>query len=109
MWTTDTMYRRLYSLDGNRYAQVFSNGTYFSEIYPMAQKSDAGQALKTFSMELDVPKELMVDVSKEKNSPDTDFMKCFWRNDILLTRTKPETSNYNLEVLVIRSFQRRWF
>ena len=28
MWDIDTMDRRVNSLDGNRYAQVFSNGTY---------------------------------------------------------------------------------
>ena len=34
---------------------MFSNGTYFSEIYSMAKKSDAVQALKTFLIELGVP------------------------------------------------------
>ena len=43
------------SLDGNQYAQVNSNGTYFSEIYPMAKKSDEVQSLKTFVMKLGVP------------------------------------------------------
>ena len=55
MWATDTMDSRVKSLDGNRYSQVFFNGTYFSEIYPMSKKSDAGQALKTFFMEPGVP------------------------------------------------------
>ena len=41
MWATDTMEERLKSLDGNRYIQVFSSGTYFSEIYPMANKAEA--------------------------------------------------------------------
>ena len=50
MWATDTMYGRVKYLDGNWYAQVFSNGTYFSEIYPMADKAEAVQALKTFVM-----------------------------------------------------------
>ena len=43
MWATDTIDRRVKSLDGNRYAQVFSNGTYFSEIYLMSRKYDVGQ------------------------------------------------------------------
>ena len=55
MWSTDTMDVQVKSLDGNRYYQVFSNGTYFTEIHPMAKKSDAGQVLKTFVMELGVP------------------------------------------------------
>ena len=61
MWATDTMGVRVNYLDGNRYAQVLSNGTYFSEIYPMAKKSDAVQAIKTFLMELGIPEELTVD------------------------------------------------
>ena len=55
IWATDTMDGQVKSLDRNRYSQVFSNGTYFAEIYPMAKKADAVQALKTFVMELGVP------------------------------------------------------
>ena len=40
----------------------------------MAKNSDAGQALKTFVMELGVPEELTVDGSKEQKSPGTEFM-----------------------------------
>ena len=87
MWAMDTMYGRVKYLDGNRYAQVFSNGTYFSEIYPMANKADAGKVLRMFVMELGVPEELKSDLSKEKNSPGTEFMKCCRRNYIPLTRT----------------------
>ena len=60
MWATDTMDGRVNYLYGNRYAQVFSNGTYFAEIYPMAKNYDAGQSLKTFGMELGFPEELVV-------------------------------------------------
>ena len=55
MLTTYTMDGRVNSLDGNRYAHVLSNGTYFAQIYPMAKKYDTGQALKTLVMELGVP------------------------------------------------------
>ena len=53
---------------------MLSNGTWFAEIYPMVKKSDAGQALKTFVMELGFPEELTVDESKQQNSPGTEFM-----------------------------------
>ena len=33
MWVIDTIKGRVKSLDGNRYAEVFSNGTYLAEIY----------------------------------------------------------------------------
>ena len=55
MWCTDTMDRHVKYLYGNQYTQVFSNGTYFSEIYPISKKPDTGQALKTFLIELGVP------------------------------------------------------
>ena len=53
---------------------MFSNGTYFAEIYLIAKKADAGHALKTFVMELGVSEELTANVSKQQNSPGTEFM-----------------------------------
>ena len=109
MWASDTMDGRVKSLDGNRYAQVFSNGTYFAEIYPMARKADAGIALKTFVLELGVPEELTIDGSLEQNKPGTEFSKCCRRNDIKVTRTEPERPNQNPAEGVIREVRRRWF
>ena len=94
-WATDTMDGRVKSLDGNRYGQVFSNGTFFAEIYPMARKKDAGEALKAFVKELGVPEELTIDGSKEQNMPGTEFMKCCRKNDIKVQRTEPERPNQN--------------
>ena len=88
---------------------MFSNRTHFAEIYPMVNKSDVGQALKTFVMELGVPEELMVNGLKEDSSPGTEFMKFCRRNDILLRRTKPERPNHNPAERVIREVQRQWF
>jgi hypothetical protein len=60
------------SLDGNQYAQVFSNGGFLAEVYPMlASKADAGLALKSFIMEFRVPEYLTIDGSKEQNSKGT--------------------------------------
>ncbi len=109
MWASDTMDGRVKSLDGNRYGQVFSNGNFFAEIYPMQRKADAGLALKTFVMELGVPEELTIDGSKEQNMPGTEFMKCCRRNDIKVTRTEPERPNQNPAEGVIREVRRRWF
>ena len=61
MWAIDTMDGRVIVLYGNLYAQVFSNGTYFVKIYPMAKKADAGQAVKTFVVKLSFTEELRVD------------------------------------------------
>jgi hypothetical protein len=70
-WASDTMDGRVKSLDGNQYAQVFSNGGFFAEAYPMARKADAGLALKSFIMESRVPDDLTIDGSKEQNSKGT--------------------------------------
>ena len=40
----------------------------------MAEKAEVVQSLKTFVVELGVPEKLTVNVSKEKNSPGTEFM-----------------------------------
>jgi hypothetical protein len=109
MWASDTMDGRVKSLDGNRYAQVFSNGSFFAEVYPMARKADAGLALKAFIMELGVPDSLTIDGSKEQNSKGTEFMKSCRRNDIRVTRTEPERPNQNPAEGVIREVRRRWF
>ena len=108
-WATDTMDGRVKSLDGNRYGQVFSNGTFFAEIYPIARKKDAGLALKAFILELGVPEELTIDGSKEQTKPNTEFMKCCRRNDIKVHRTEPERPNQNPAEGVIREVRRRWF
>ena len=76
IWVIDTIKGRVKSLDGNRYAHMFSNGTYFAEIYPMDEKAEVSQALKMFVMEPGVPGELTVDGSKDKNSPGNEFMNC---------------------------------
>ena len=54
-WSTDTMDGRCKSLDGNNFAQVFTNKSYFAKIYPMDSKSKAGDALKLFCQEFGVP------------------------------------------------------
>jgi hypothetical protein len=100
---------RVKSLDGNQYAQVFSNGGFFAEVYPMARKADAGLALKSFIMEFGVPDDLTIDGSKEQNSKGTQFMKSCRRNNIRVTRTEPEQPNQNPAEGVIREVRRRWF
>ena len=78
----DTMDGQVKWLDGNRYAQVFSNETYFTEISPIANKYDAGKSLKMFVMELGAPEELTVNGYKEHNIPGTEFMNFFQSNEI---------------------------
>eukprot|EP00957_Ditylum_brightwellii_P058334 4422729-Ditylum_brightwellii.AAC.1 len=74
-WATDTMDGKCKSLDGNKYAQVLANKSYFAKIYPMDNKSKAGEALELFCQEFEVPEKLTFDGSKEQSSHGTDFMK----------------------------------
>jgi hypothetical protein len=108
-WASDTMDGRVKSLDGNQYTQVFSNGGFFAEVYPMARKADAGLALKSFIMEFGVPEDLTIDGSKEQSSEGTEFMKSCRRNNIQVTRTEPERPNQNPAEGVIREVRRCWF
>ena len=71
MWASYIMDGRIKPLYENRYAQVLSNGTFFSEIYPMARNADSGISLKTFITKLGLPERLTIYVSKDKNAPDT--------------------------------------
>ena len=45
---TDTMHGHFKSLDGNKYAQIFTTEDYFAAAYPMESKALAGDALKEF-------------------------------------------------------------
>jgi hypothetical protein len=89
-WAPGIMDGCVKSLDGNQYTQVFSNGGFFAEVYPMARKADAGLALKSFIMEFGVPEDLTTDGSKEQNSKRTEFMKSCRRDNIQVTRTEQE-------------------
>jgi hypothetical protein len=95
-WASDTMDGRVKSIDGNQYAQVFSNGGLFAEVYPMARKADAGLALKSFIMEFGVPDDLTIDGSKEQNSKGTEFMKSCRRNNIQVTRTENQSGRIRI-------------
>jgi hypothetical protein len=61
---------RVKSLDGNRYGQVFSIGTFFAEISQIERKKDAGLVLKAFVLELGVHEELTIDGRKSRQSPE---------------------------------------
>jgi hypothetical protein len=96
-------------LDGNQYAQVFSTGGFFAQVYPMARKADAGLALKSFIMEFGDPDDLTIDGSKEHNLKGTEFMKNCRRNNIQVTRTEAERRNQNPAEGVIPEVRWSWF
>ena len=81
-WSTDTLDGRIVSLDGNKYAQVFANKSYFAKIYPMDSKSKYGEALKIFCQEFGVPERITFDGSKEQTKKGTSYMKQVRSNGI---------------------------
>ena len=93
MWEYATLDVQTKSLDGNIYAQVFSNGTFFAEIYPMARKSYYGVAFKTLIVELWVTKYLTIDGSKDQKSPAPDLMKIY-QSDIVQASLRNKSSEW---------------
>ena len=108
-WSTDTMDGRGKSLDGNKYAQVFSNKAYFSRIYPMDSKGKAGDALRVFCQEFGVPEELELDGSKEQTGKNSTFMKQVRLHDINYHIAEPDLHNQVPCEGVIRELRRRWY
>ena len=101
-WSTDTMDGRCKSLDGNRYAQVFTNKSYFSRIYPMDSKKKTRDALRLFCQEFGVPEKLQFDGSKEQTAKGTTFMKQIRRHDIDYHISEADLHNQNPVEGVIR-------
>ena len=108
-WSTDTLDGRVKSKMGNRYAQVFGNKKYFSKIYPMDSKGQAGEALKTFCREFGVPEHLTFDGSKEQCKKGTEFMKQIRRHDISYHISEKGYHNQNLVEGIIRELRRKWY
>ena len=109
VWSTDTMDGRSVSLDGNKYAQVFTNKNYFARIYPMDSKGKAGDALRLFCQEFGVPEKLTVDGSKEQTGKNTQFMKQVRKHDINYHIIEPDSPNQNPCEHTIGELRRKWF
>ena len=108
-WYTDTLDGRVRSRDGNQYAQVFANKSFFAAIYPMDSKSKAGDALRVFCEEFGVPDRLVSDGSKEQTGHKTEFIKTVRKNNITHHVIEPERHNQNPAEGVIRELRRKWF
>ena len=100
---------RVKSLDGNLYAQVFSNKTIFAAVYPMDSKIKAGYALCTFVNDHRVPDGLTYDGSKENTNKHTNFIKQVRNNDINHHVIEPNQHNQNPVEGVIIELRQKWF
>ena len=108
-WSTDIIDGRCKSLDGIKYAQVFSNTHYFSQVYPMDSKSKAGDAFNIFCQEFGVPQHLTFDGSKEQSQKGTEFMRQVGNHDIDYHISEPDLQNQNPAEGFIRELRRKWY
>ena len=108
-WYTDTVEGRCKSKDGNRYGQVFANGSYFATFYPMDSKGKAGEALKTFCKEFGVPEKLRFDGSKEQTGKNTEFQRQIRKYDIQQHVSEPDMHNQSPAEGVVREIRRKWY
>ena len=108
-WFSDTIDGCVTSRDGNRYAQIFANGAYFSAIYPMDSKGKAGDALRVFCEEFGVPESLVVDGSREQTGRNTKFMAQVRKHNMKLTITEANRPNQSPAEGVVREVRRKWY
>jgi hypothetical protein len=106
---TDTMDGRCKSLNGKQYAQVMANKDFFAVAYPIARKSEAGDALRQFINEYGRPEKLTFDGSKEQCGPKTEFMSNVRKYSIDYHVTEPYRPNHNFAEGLIREVRRKWF
>ena len=69
---SDTLFSGITSLHGNKCAQLTTNGK-FIHIYPMASKSEAGNALSKFVQDVGIPEVIVVNGAQEQVGKNTKF------------------------------------
>ena len=106
---TDTMGGQHKSLDGNKYAQVFANESFFAVSYPMDKKSSAGQALKQFIADFGIPDRIVCDGSGEQTGKRMEFTATARKHGIDIHLTEPDRHNQSKVKGVIRELRKRWF
>ena len=106
---SDTMGGRHKSLDGNKYAQVFANNSFFAVSYPMDKKSSAGQALKQFIADFGIPDRIVCDGLGEQTGKRTEFTATVTKHGIDIHLTEPNQPNQSKAEGVIRELRNRWF
>ena len=106
---SDTMDPRTDGLHGNRYCQVFGNKFMFAEAYPIAKKSDCGDALRRFLTDYGAPDSMITDGSKEQTGRGSEFQRLLRKNHVPSIVTQPHRPNQNPAETVIRELRKRWY
>lgn len=105
----DTMFGAFKSIDRNKCAQVFSNSSFFTAVYPMRTKAQAGQALKEFIQDYGVMDTLITDGANEQTGKGTEMVNQVNKYDIKHKVIEPERYNQNCAESAIRELKRRWY
>ena len=105
---TDTLKAGVASINGNKYAQVFTNGK-FTTVAPMKTRSEAGEKLKDFIDDIGVPHHLTADQAGEHHGPNTVFQETVRRHRIIMKWVEKgrHTQNHRAE-REIGILRQRW-
>ena len=71
---TDTLFSKIISLQGNKCAQVFTNGA-FTAVYLIVSKSHAGDSLRELINDVGIPDRLYADLAAEHTGTNTEFQQ----------------------------------
>jgi hypothetical protein len=107
---TDTLFSKYKSLEGNKAAQVFTDGR-FTFVVPLASKTgtEVGRALQEFIDDVGVPDMLVCDLAGEQYGKHTDFVKFARRAHIKLHYAEMGHHNQNAQAeQEIGHLKRRW-
>ena len=106
---SDTMDPPCDGLHGNRYCQVFGNRNMFAEAYPIAKKSDCGNALKQFLIDYGAPDTMMMDGSHEQTAKGSNFQVILRKNHVPSIIMQPHRPNQNPAETVIHELRKHWY
>ena len=106
---TDMMDGQHKSLNGNKYAQVFTTDFHFSAVYPMESKGHARDALKQFIADFGVPDKIICAGSKEQTKRGMTFMEQVRKHHINIHTTEPNRHNQSKVEGVICELRKNWF
>ena len=93
-WFTDILFSKVTSIQGNRCAQVFADGS-FTTVPPLNSKANVAQSLTEFADDVGIPDTLLSNGIPEVVGPKIDFMKEVNRLKIRLKRSGTGRSNQN--------------
>jgi hypothetical protein len=108
-WYTDTVFGPVKSKDGNNCGQIFANGNYFAQFYPMDSKKKAGDSLKVFCREYGVPEILRHDGAKEMVEKRSEFRKQVVKHNIKTHTSEAHLHNQSPAEGVVREIRKKWY